>query len=129
MATGKINKRLFRTGVLVSTMAFYFSCGKDVFPPDSPPGDLGSEISTATVSLIFRDRVERFSHAPCPLCRVPHSMYPLAFSNSAMRIAPPAAPRTVLCDSPTKRQSNTLHGRSLPTTTAMPFSASLSFRG
>lgn len=129
MAGGKRKRRMLGTGVLVSLMAFYFSCGKEVFPPDSPPGDLGSEISAAAVSLVFRDKVGRFSHAPCPLCRVPHSMYPFAFSNSAMRIAPPAAPRIVLCDSPTKRQSNTLQGRSLPTTTAMPFSASRSFRG
>ena len=51
MATGKSNKTIFRTGVLVSMMAFYFSCGKDVFPPDSPPGDLGSEVSTETSSF------------------------------------------------------------------------------
>jgi hypothetical protein len=29
-------KRAFRNGLLISMMAFYFSCGQEVFPPDSP---------------------------------------------------------------------------------------------
>jgi hypothetical protein len=40
MNIGKTRKGIIRNGVLVSMMAFYFSCGKDVFPPDSP-GEMG----------------------------------------------------------------------------------------
>ncbi len=32
----KVKKGIVRNGLLLSMMAFYFSCGKDVFPPDSP---------------------------------------------------------------------------------------------
>jgi len=68
MSMGKARKGIIKNGVLVSVMAFYFSCGKDVFPPGSP-GDLGSERGVATASLIPHDDRERFS--PCAVHRVP----------------------------------------------------------
>jgi hypothetical protein len=36
MSIGKARKGILKNAVLVSVMAFYFSCGKDVFSPDSP---------------------------------------------------------------------------------------------
>jgi hypothetical protein len=68
MAIGKGKKRIIRNGVLVSLMAFYFSCGKDVFPPDSPD-ETSSEKGIANASQILRDAKERFS--PCTVHRVP----------------------------------------------------------
>lgn len=62
MDKGKARRGIVRNGVLVSLMAFYFSCGKDIFPPDSP-GDLGSERSATVVSLGMEDTEERQS--PC----------------------------------------------------------------
>jgi len=49
-----------------------------------------------------------------PVGREPRAHFavrkPSALSNSAVSTAPPAAPRTVLCESATKRQSNTASG-------------------
>ena len=52
-----------------------------------------------------------------------------AFISSAVRIAPPAAPRTVLWWSPTNLMSNTMQLRRRSTVTAMALSASRSLRG
>jgi hypothetical protein len=49
MAIVKGKKRIIRNSVLVSLMAFYFSCGKDVFPPDSP-GEMTSQRNTKTAA-------------------------------------------------------------------------------
>jgi len=100
MSIGKARKGIIKNGVLVSVMAFYFSCGKDVFPPDFPD-EPSSERGAATASLVLHEAEERFP--PCTVYPASHPMYPLTFSSSAIRMAPPAAPRTVLCDSPTKR--------------------------
>lgn len=62
MDMGKGKKRILKNGFLVSLMAFYFSCGKDVFPPDSP-GETSFERGAATASLVLDDAEERFS--PC----------------------------------------------------------------
>jgi hypothetical protein len=51
MSMGKARKGIIKNGILVSVMAFYFSCGKDVFPPDSPD-EISSERGVATASLI-----------------------------------------------------------------------------
>ncbi|MBP1739068.1 MAG: hypothetical protein H6Q48_1361 [Deltaproteobacteria bacterium] len=67
MAIGKGKKKIIRNGVLVSLMAFYFSCGKDVFPPDSPD-EPGPERGAATTSLVLHDAEEKFSS--CPVHRV-----------------------------------------------------------
>jgi len=48
------------------------------------------------------------------------SNQPSFSSNSAMRTAPPAAPRSVLCERPTNFQSNSVSSRSRPTDTPMP---------
>jgi hypothetical protein len=68
MSMGKARKGIIKNGVLVSVMAFYFSCGKDVFPPDSPD-EISSERGAATASLVLHDAEERFS--PCAVHRVP----------------------------------------------------------
>ena len=52
MNVGKRKKRIIRNGVLVSLMMFYFSCGKDVFPPDPPENFPGYAMSPAP-SLLF----------------------------------------------------------------------------
>ena len=49
-------------------------------------------------------------------------IYPLAFKVSAQRTAPPAAPLTVLWESPTNFQSYTVSSRRRPTDTPMPCS-------
>ena len=49
-------------------------------------------------------------------------IYPCAFKSSAHRIAPPAAPRTVLWDKPTNFQSYTVSSLKRPTDTPIPFS-------
>jgi len=36
MGMRNATKRIVRNGLLLSLMMFYFSCGKEVFPPDSP---------------------------------------------------------------------------------------------
>ena len=58
-----------------------------------------------------------------------HDTMPLATSNSALRIAPPAAPRMVLCDSATMRRSSTGQARTRPTLALIPRPASRSRRG
>lgn len=50
------------------------------------------------------------------------AIYPCAFNSSAQRTAPPAAPLTVLWESPTNFQSYTLSSRIRPTDMPMPFS-------
>ena len=50
---GKSKKRIFRSGVLVSLMMFYFSCGKDVFPPDPPENFPGYAVSPSHSSLFL----------------------------------------------------------------------------
>jgi hypothetical protein len=70
MSLGNARKGIIKNGVLVSLMAFYFSCGTDVFPPDSP-SELGSERSATVVSLVIEDTEERQSPSaehrmPCP---------------------------------------------------------------
>lgn len=61
--------------------------------------------------------------------RVPFHHHRVATSNSAFRIAAPAAPRMVLWLNVTKRKSSTLSGRKRPTVTLMPAPASRSKRG
>jgi hypothetical protein len=68
MSMGKAKKGIIKNGVLVSVMAFYFSCGKDVFPPDSPD-EPSSEMGAATASLVLHDAEDRFSS--CAVHRVP----------------------------------------------------------
>ena len=53
MNVGKRRKRIIRNGVLVSLMMFYFSCGKDVFPPDPPENFPGYAVSPAPSSLFL----------------------------------------------------------------------------
>jgi len=65
---GKARKGIIKNGVVVSVMAFYFSCGKDVFPPDSPD-EPSSEMGAATASLVLHDAEDRFSS--CAVHRVP----------------------------------------------------------
>lgn len=65
---GKARKGIIKNGVLVSVMAFYFSCRKDVFPPDSPD-EPSSEMGAATASLVLHDAEDRFSS--CAVHRVP----------------------------------------------------------
>ena len=36
MSLSKIKRGVVKNGVLLSLMMFYFSCGRDVFPPDFP---------------------------------------------------------------------------------------------
>jgi len=52
-----------------------------------------------------------------------------ATASSAHSSAPPAAPRTVLCEVVTNFQSSSGQGRSLPTATAMPLPRSRYMRG
>jgi hypothetical protein len=68
MSMGKARKGIIKNGVVVSVMAFYFSCGKDVFPPDSPD-EPSSEMGAATASLVLHDAEDRFSS--CAVHRVP----------------------------------------------------------
>jgi hypothetical protein len=53
MAMGKTKKAMFRNGVLVSLMMFYFSCGKDAFPPDPPENFPGYAVSSSHSSLFL----------------------------------------------------------------------------
>jgi len=53
MAMGKTKKAKFRNGFLISLMMFYFSCGKDVFPPDPPENFPGYAVSPAPSSLFL----------------------------------------------------------------------------
>ena len=56
MSLTKIKRGIVKNGVLLSLMLFYFSCGKDVFPPDSP-GEMSFQINTKTFT---------FPHFPSP---------------------------------------------------------------
>jgi len=49
-------------------------------------------------------------------------------AHTAVKIAPPAAPRTVLCERPTNFQSSTESGRKRPTEMPIPFATSRSSR-
>ena len=48
------------------------------------------------------------------------SRYPSLYKSSAVRSPPPAAPLSVLCESPTNFQSNMASSRSLPAQTPIP---------
>jgi hypothetical protein len=60
MSMGKSKRGIIKNVVLISVMAFYFSCGKDVFPPDSP-GEPSSERGAPTTWLALHDAEKRFS--------------------------------------------------------------------
>jgi hypothetical protein len=50
----KRRKGMIKNAVLVSLMAFYFSCGKDVFPPESP-ADVSGYRNPRLVSSAMED--------------------------------------------------------------------------
>ena len=64
-----------------------------------------------------------------PVAGDPGSSLPRLASNSALRMAAPAAPRMVLCESTVNFQSSTPQGRRRPTVTAMPLPRLRSRRG
>jgi len=91
MSLRNARKGIIKNGVLVSVMAFYFSCGKDVFPPDSP-SELGSERSATVVSSVIEDTEERFPpstvhRVPCTSPNVPFHLQQLSHQNGATRSA------------------------------------------
>lgn len=53
MGLGKIKIGIVKNGVLLSLMMFYFSCGKDVFPPDFPGEDLFARKSPFSLAGSF----------------------------------------------------------------------------
>lgn len=76
----KVKKGIVRNGLLLSMMAFYFSCGKDVFPPDYPD-EISPERGLPSASLISRDAKERFSPftvhpVPCSIYSLPCAVHP-----------------------------------------------------
>ena len=68
MSRGTAKKGILKNAVLVSLMAFYFSCGKDVFPPDSPD-EMGFHENVKTVLLILNEAAK--SSSPCTGLLVP----------------------------------------------------------
>ena len=91
MSLRNARKGIIKNGVLVSVMAFYFSCGKDVFPPDSPD-EISSERSAATASLVLHDAEERFPpctvhRVPCTSPNVPFHLQQFSHQNGATRSA------------------------------------------
>lgn len=83
----KVKKGIVRNGLLLSMMAFYFSCGKDVFPPDYPD-EISPERGLPSASLISRDAKERFSPftvhpVPCTLSYVPLHLQQLGHEDRA----------------------------------------------
>ena len=91
MSLRNARKGIIKNGVLVSVMAFYFSCGKDVFPPDFPD-EPSSERGSATASLVLYDAEERFPpctvhRVPCTSPNVPFHLQQLSHQNGATRCA------------------------------------------
>jgi hypothetical protein len=91
MSMGKAGKGIIKNGLLVSVMAFYFSCVKDVFPPDSPD-EPSSERGAATASLVLHDAEEKFPpcavhRVPCTSPNVPFHLQQFSHQNGAPRSA------------------------------------------
>ena len=59
-------KGIFKNGVLLSLMMFYFSCGKDVFPPDSPENSFPHalhRVPCTSSNVAFR--LQQLGHEDC----------------------------------------------------------------
>ena len=76
MPMDKSKKRIFKNGILISMMGFYFSCGRDVFPPDSPEDPFPRAVHSAACALF---------PSPCPVRCVPCTFFYISLHLQQLR--------------------------------------------